>query len=146
LLSPGAPTGLIWALTGACAGAAIGAAVSVARRTGAPVAVMFPVAIFLSLWVSPHTLIYEWALLIPAAVVLWERFPTRRDAWLVLFLPAWLALTVSTTFSLVQMKYTGLPVTFQVSIPVQGIVGWLVMRELARARTVDSSSPVAATE
>jgi hypothetical protein len=143
LLLPGAPAGLIWTLTGACAGAAIGGAVWVARRTGAPVAVMFPVAIFLSLWVSPHTLIYEWALLIPAAVVLWERFPARRDAWLALFFPVWLALTVSTSFALVQIKQMALPVTFQVSVPVLGAVGWLVMRELAR--TVDSLNPAPAS-
>jgi hypothetical protein len=144
LLLPGAPAGLIWTLTGACAGAAIGGAVWVARRTGAPVAVMFPVAIFLSLWVSPHTLIYEWALLIPAAVVLWERFPARRDAWLALFFPVWLALTVSTSFALVQIKQMALPVTFQVSVPVLGAVGWLVMRELAR--TVDSLNPAPASK
>jgi hypothetical protein len=105
---------------------------------------MFPVAIFLSLWVSPHTLIYEWALFIPAAVVLWERFPACRDAWLVLFFPAWLALTVSTSFALVQIKQMALPVTFQVSVPVLGVVGWLVMRELAR--TVDSLNPAPASK
>ena len=43
-------------------------------RTGAPVTVMFPVAVFLSLWASPHALVYEWALLVAAAVVLWLVF------------------------------------------------------------------------
>jgi alpha-1,2-mannosyltransferase len=129
MLLPGAGPAVIWALTAACALAAIGVAAWVARRTGAPVAVMFPVAVFLSLWVSPHTLIYEWALLILAAVVLWEQFPERRNAWLCVFAPAWAALAVSTPLSLLQIKFLQLPVVVQVSIPVMGFVGWRVARE-----------------
>lgn len=119
-------------LAGLCAVAAIGGAVWVHRRTGGPTDVMFPVAVSLSQWVSPHTLIYEWALLLAAAVVLWERFPDRRDAWLPLFALAWLALTVSTTATLVQVRYLHLPGQLQVSIPVLGYVGYRVFRELGR--------------
>jgi hypothetical protein len=130
MLLPGAGPAVLWGLTAACALAAVGVAGWVARRTGAPVAVMFPVAVFLSLWVSPHTLIYEWALLIPAAIVLWERFPERRDVWLCLFAPAWAALAVSTPLALMQIKFLQLPVVLQVSIPVLAVVGWRVAREL----------------
>jgi hypothetical protein len=133
LLLPEAPAWLAWALAGVCALAAIGGAVSVHVRTGGPVAVMFPVAVFLSLWVSPHTLIYEWALLLAAATVLWERFPDRRDTWLTWFAVAWAALTVSTTATLVQLRHLSLPVAVQVSIPVMAVVGYRVFRELARA-------------
>lgn len=131
LLLPGWPA-IALVLTLAFAFAGVGVAVWVAVRTGAPVGVMFPVAIFLTLWASPHSLIYEWALLIPAAVVLWERFPARRDAWLCLFALAWAALAVSTTFALVQIK-AQLPVALQVSVPVLGVVGWLAARELVRS-------------
>jgi hypothetical protein len=120
-------------LAGVCAAAAIGGAVWLQRRTGGPTDVMFPAAVFLSLWVSPHTLIYEWALLIAAAVVLWERFPARRDTWLPLFTLAWLALTISTTATLVQVRYLHLPAQLQVSIPVLGYVGFRVFRDLGRA-------------
>ena len=58
---------------------------------------MFPVAVFLSLWASPHALVYEWALLIAVAVVLWTDFPDSRDAWLSLFALAWVGLAVRNT-------------------------------------------------
>lgn len=122
---------VILVLATVCSLAGIGIALWVARRTGAPIAVMFPVAVFLSLWASPHTLIYEWALLIPAAVVLWERFPNRRDAWRCLFATAWAALAVSTPLAMVQRRLLHWSVVLQVSIPVLGVIGWLVARQLA---------------
>jgi hypothetical protein len=129
LLLPGWPAAY-WAPTLLVTAVSVAAAWRVARRTGGPVAVMFPVAVFLSLWVSPHALVYEWALLVAAAVVLWERFPDRRDAWLGLFALAWLALTVSTP--LAKWQITHWPVAVQVSVPVLGAVGWLAARELGR--------------
>jgi hypothetical protein len=131
MLLPEASPVLLWGLTLACGLAAIAAAWWVARRTGAAVASMFPVAVFLSLWVSPHALIYEWALLVPAAVVLWECLPERRDAWLCLFAVAWCVLAASTPLAKVQIDYLHPPAVLQVAVPVMGLVGWLAMRELA---------------
>lgn len=124
---------VILGLAAASALAGVGVAAWAAWRTGGPVDVMFPLAVFLSLWASPHALIYEWALLVAAAVVLWERFPDRRDAWLPLFAVAWLALGTSTTVAKLQIDRQW-PVVLQVSVPVLAVVGWLVARELVRAR------------
>jgi alpha-1,2-mannosyltransferase len=132
LLLPGAGPGLIWALTLVLVVPMIGAAAWLCRRTGAAVAVMFPVAVFLSLWVSPHVLVYEWSLLIAAALVLWERFPERRDAWLCLFTLTWAVLAASTPLAKVQIDYLKTPGTAQLAVPIMGIVGWLAIRELAR--------------
>ncbi|HJZ54306.1 MAG TPA: glycosyltransferase family 87 protein, partial [Gemmataceae bacterium] len=125
-------------------------------RTGGPLRVMFPVAVFLSLWASPHTLIYEWALIVAAAVVLWERLPERRDAWLTLFAMTWGVLLVSTILAQFQTEGLGMdlgflrfrieggfPVVFQLSVPVLGAVGVLAARELGTvARSpVDRSRP-----
>jgi hypothetical protein len=123
---------LVIALAGACSLAGLAGAWWVKQRTGAPVAAMFPIAIFLSLWASPHTLIYEWALLVAAAVVLWEEFPAQRAAWLVLFTLTWLALGSSTPLAALQLR-ADFPVVVQVAVPVMGIVGWLTARELVRA-------------
>ena len=132
LLLPGASAGVIWGLTLACAGVAVGGAVWVKRRTGAPVAVMFPVAVFLSLWVSPHTLVYEWALLVPAAVVLWERFPDRRPTWVGLFVTGWVVLAASTPLAKVQIDHLDPYPVVQIAVPVMGVVAWLTFRELAK--------------
>lgn len=130
LLLPDAPPALTWALAAACALAAVAGAAWLHRRTGGPLAVMFPVAVFLSLWASPHVLIYEYALLLAAAVVLWERLPARRDTWLVLFAAAWAVLAVSTTAALVQLRHLGWPGALQLSIPVLAVVGFRVVRAL----------------
>ena len=95
---------------------------------------MFPVAVFLSLWLSPHALIYEWAILVPAAVVLWKEFPGRRDAWLCLFTAGWLALLVSTTLAKGQIDFLPPGPVVQVAVPAMGWVGWRVARELATPR------------
>ncbi len=131
LLLPGLPRAH-WPLAGACSLAGVWVAWRVKRASGAPVAVMFPVAVFLSLWASPHALVYEWALLVAAAVVLWEARPASRDAWLCLFALAWLALAVTTPLAHVQER-AGFPVTLQIAVPVMGVVGWLAARELARS-------------
>ncbi|MCS6864615.1 MAG: glycosyltransferase family 87 protein [Gemmataceae bacterium] len=123
---------LVLALAGICSLAAIAGAWWVKQRTGAPVAVMFPIAIFLSLWASPHSLIYEWALLVAAAIVVWDEFPSQRDAWLVLFALAWIGLGISTTLAAVQLRAQW-PVVLQVAVPVIGLVGALAAREWVRA-------------
>lgn len=131
LLFPKLPE-VYWPLTAACAVAGIAVAWRVKRATGAPVAVMFPVAVFLSLWASPHALVYEWALLVAAAVVLWNRFPASRDCWFCLFALAWVALAVTVPLAKMQdtMKETAI---LQVGVPLLGLVGWFAARELARS-------------
>lgn len=131
LLLPGLPE-VYWPLAVACSFVGIAVAWRVKQKTGAPVAVMFPVAVYLSLWASPHALVYEWALLLSAAVVLWERFPASRDVWLCLFALTWVALAVSTPLARMQ-QMSGWPVVLQVGVPVLGLVGWLAARESARS-------------
>lgn len=131
LLLPGLPA-VYWTLAALCSLGGVLVAWRLNRRTGAPVAVMFPAAVFLSLWASPHALVYEWALAVATAVVLWEKFPASRNAWLCIFALAWLALAVSV--SLAKMQVTaGWPVVVQVGVPVLGLAGWLAARELARS-------------
>jgi alpha-1,2-mannosyltransferase len=135
MLLPGFPAGVYWALAGVVSAVCIAVAWRVGRSTGAPVAVMFPVAVFLSFYASPHALIYEWTLVVAAGIVLWELFPERRDVWLCLFAVVWVVLAASTPLSFVQEKFPALPCVVQISVPVMGIVGWRVARELMRARS-----------
>jgi hypothetical protein len=132
LLLPGLPKDVYLLLAAGCSLAGVALAWGVKRRTGAPVAVMFPVAVFLSLWASPHALVYEWALLVAAAVVLWKEFPDSRDAWLCLFALAWVGLAVAVPLAKSQIAAKW-PVAVQVAVPVLGLVGYLAARELARS-------------
>jgi hypothetical protein len=134
MLAPGLPAGIYWAAGAIVTALCVVVAWSIKRRTGAPVAIMFPVAVFLSLYASPHALIYEWTLAFAAGVVLWERIPERRDAWLCLFALAWVVLAASTPIAQVQERVLGLPRVLQISVPVMALVGGLVARELMTVR------------
>jgi alpha-1,2-mannosyltransferase len=138
MLVPGLPANAYWAFAVVVAAASIAVAWRVAQRSGAPVAVMFPIAVFLSLWASPHALIYEWALLVAAGIVLWERFPDSRAVWLCLNAIVWVVLAVSTPLSLVQEKFLRLPMAVQISVPMLGWVGWRTARELMKARSIEA--------
>jgi hypothetical protein len=133
LLIPGWPQ-VYWPLALCCSAAGVLVAWRLSRRTGAPVAAMFPAAVYLSLWASPHALVYEWALAVASAVVLWEKFPASRDAWVCIFALAWLALAVSVPLAHTQIERWKWPVAVQVGVPVLGLAGWLAARELARSR------------
>jgi len=131
MLLPGRPH-VYWPLTLALVAVSIAVAYRLERRTAGALPVLYPVAVFLSLWASPHALIYEWAIALAAAVVIWERFPARRDVWLCWFALAWVALAVSTVVAKVQIDLE-LPFTIQVSIPALGVVGWRITQELTRS-------------
>lgn len=82
----------------------------------------FAAAVFATLWGSPHTMVYEWALAVLPAVVLWQARPGRRDLWLPLFAGAWVVLFLSTPLTKAQLALTGGAV--QVSVPVLAWIGW----------------------
>ena len=45
---------------------------------------------------------------------------------------AWVALAASTPLAKVQIDYLKLPRVLQVAVPVMGLIGWLVVRELGK--------------
>jgi hypothetical protein len=134
MLVPGLPSMAYWGLGGTISVVCVVIAWRIKQRSDARVATMFPVAVFLSLYASPHALIYEWALALAAGIVLWERFPAERDRWLCLFALSWVVLAASTPLSLVQERFLHSPAVVQISVPVMGLVGWLAARGLMAAR------------
>jgi hypothetical protein len=134
MLLPGVagwPT-VLWVVTAA---AGVAAFVRVWRANRDDVPVLFGASTLLMLWVSPHALIYEWAVAVVPAVLWRHARPDLRGRWLVLFAAAWAVLFVSTDAGMVQnwvQKRLGVehPVIVQISIPVVGWVGWRAMRLL----------------
>jgi len=113
------------------------------KHRGEP-AVMFAVAIFLTLWASPHTMIYEWSLAIIPAVLLWERVPEKRDDWRLIFALAWIALMISTPIARFLFESTqdahGHGWAIQLSVPVLGIIGIWAARVLRGTETTRSDN------
>jgi hypothetical protein len=97
---------------------------------------MFAAAIFLTLWASPHTMIYEWTLAVIPALLLWDRVPQKRTEWLVIFALAWVAFFISTPiarglFKLTENKEAGIKGwAIQLSVPVVAILAIWTMRIL----------------
>jgi alpha-1,2-mannosyltransferase len=88
----------------------------------------FAGAVFATLWGSPHTMTYEWALAVLPAVILWDLRPDRRAEWLPLFAVAWAVLFISTPLTKAQLGHLGVAV--QLSVPVLAWVGLRVERAL----------------
>jgi hypothetical protein len=140
MLLPGLPR-LALALTAVCSLAGVAAFVWLWRKRRGEPAAVFAAAVFLTVWVSPHTPLYDWSVVVAAAVVLWTRYPDRRAVWLTLFATAWLALAVSTP--LAKWQYQPGSPAVQLSVPVLGAVGWLAVRALADVKTPDEPTPSA---
>lgn len=76
----------------------------------------FGVAVVLSLWLTPHAMIYDLALLLIPAMILWHELPGWRDRWRPLYALVWLVTLISGPLTYLQLRW--LPATVQVSIPV----------------------------
>src|SRR5262249_28948106 len=92
------------------------------------VPVLFAMAVFVTLWASPHTMTYEWALAGIPAVLLWDSRPEQQPTWLVLFAIAWVALFLSAPLAKAQVQTLGIAI--QLSVPVMAFVGIRASRAL----------------
>jgi hypothetical protein len=86
------------------------------RRHADDRSLMFAAAIFATLFGSPHTMIYEWSLIILSACILWTIRPNQRPQWLILFAVVWIVLFISTPLTKLQLDLTGYAI--QISVPV----------------------------
>ncbi len=69
----------------------------------------------LTLWTSPHAMIYDWTILLIPAVLLWQELPHLRAGWKVLYGVIWLATFVSGLLTFAQLQR--LPFAVQISVP-----------------------------
>lgn len=89
---------------------------------------LYAVAVCLTLWVSPHAMIYDWAVLLIPAVMLWEIYTPLRHTWKPLFAFLWIITFLSGPLTVAQIKI--LPVAIQISLPALGIVAAFVLKTL----------------
>jgi len=98
------------------------------RRYRSQHALLFAGAICLTLWVTPHAMIYDWTLLLIPAVLLWRQAPHLREEWKTLFAWVWLVALVSGQLTYAQLKV--LPFAVQISVPVLLLAIYLAYRGL----------------
>jgi hypothetical protein len=115
LLMPGLPA-LSETLALLSSGAGIVVFIFFWRKLRCEPALLFAGAICLTLWITPHAMIYDLTILLIPAVLFWEKRPDCRGLWKVLFALIWIATFLSGSLTLGQLKV--LPFAVQVSIPV----------------------------
>ncbi len=76
----------------------------------------FAGAVILTLWISPHFLVYDWAILLLPALLYWNIFRDQQPILKALFAIVWLAIFVSGPLTVAQLKI--LPFALQLSMPV----------------------------
>jgi alpha-1,2-mannosyltransferase len=97
------------------------------KRHARDVRVMFAATVFATLWGSPHTMTYEWALVVIPAVLLLDGRPDLRETWLPLFAIVWVVMFIGTPLTKGQLELTKgyfetTGVAIQVSVPVLAFV------------------------
>ncbi len=90
------------------------------RRFQSAPRLRFAAMILLTLWISPHFLIYDWSILILPTLLLWQTFPDQRRVLKTLFALPWLAIFISGSLTYLQLQI--LPVALQISMPVLTLV------------------------
>lgn len=88
-------------------------------------------AVYFTLMVSPHALVYEWSLVLIPAVIWWREYPENRDRWLVLYAIPWVVLLVGTQAAKYQSQWFG-GFAIHFSPFVLTVMGFVFARELGR--------------
>jgi len=91
----------------------------------------FAAAVALTLWVTPHAMIYDWAVLLIPAVLLWEEVPEGRGRWRALYALVWLATFLGDPLTYGQWRWLHRAV--QVTVPVLGFVLYKCARSEPRS-------------
>jgi alpha-1,2-mannosyltransferase len=102
---------------------------------------LFAGMICLTLWMNPHAMIYDWAVLLIPAVLLWRQMPHFRGEWKVLYASIWLVTFCSSLLTWAQLQF--LPFAVQISVPAYLIVILLSYRFLRSPPQPDLVSPQA---
>jgi hypothetical protein len=94
-------------------------------------AILFAMSIPLTLWLSPHALLYEWHLLIVSGLLLWRFVPSQRTAWSVAIAALFVLSLVGPPLTQFQLKW--LPYAFHLVVPAFGMLTWWALRRLEPA-------------
>lgn len=127
LLLPGA-TAWHWPLAAVCSLLAVAWFVGVWRKHRNDLAVMFGAVAFVTLWGSPHALIYEWSVLGVTGILWWPRLAHVPAARFLLYGAGWVTMFVSTHLAEAILNLQGGPTDFPRYAPQ---VSMIVMAFLA---------------
>lgn len=95
--------------------------------------VLYAAAICLTLWLTPHAMVYDWAIALIPALLLWRARPDLQGELRAIFALFWVALLLSGPLTLAQLRL--LPFALQISVVLWGwALVWLWRRLRAPAQ------------
>jgi alpha-1,2-mannosyltransferase len=101
-------------------------------------ALTFAAAICLTLWATPHAIIYDWTLLLIPAVLWWQHMPEQRAELRIIYVLIWIVAFVSGPLTFLQLRW--LPFAVQISVPALLLAFYLVYRRLRQPDPVQGIS------
>jgi alpha-1,2-mannosyltransferase len=96
---------------------------------------LFASAICLTIWSTPHAMIYDWSILLIPAILFWQAFPQLRYFWTSVFSLIWIATFLSGPLTVLQLKI--LPIAIQIAIPVIAWIYFATYQQIIRNRIQD---------
>lgn len=99
-------------------------------------------AICLTLWITPYVMVYDWSILVIAAILLWQARPQQHPAWEVLYAIMWVVMFISSALTAIQWRFLG--IALQISVPMLALVlaaTYQVLREAAPLRKAPAGAP-----
>jgi hypothetical protein len=90
------------------------------QKNRANKSLIFAGAICLTIWITPHAMIYDWSILIIPAIIFWQAFPHLKPLLKTMYALTWVATFLSTPLTLAQLNI--LPVAIQISVPILFLV------------------------
>ena len=91
---------------------------------------VFAAVICLTIWITPHAMIYDWSILLIPAVLFWQARPELKNLWKPMFALIWIATFLSGPLTFLQLKI--LPFAIQVSIPILLLVLLITNKSLTK--------------
>jgi len=96
---------------------------------------LYTAAIILTIWITPHAMIYDWSILLIPAILLWDNYPAMQGLWKPLYALIWIATFISGPLTYGQLKI--LPIAFQVSLPVFLLVLIITFKSLLSKSNIE---------
>jgi len=87
---------------------------------------LFAGAICLTIWITPHAMIYDLSILLIPAILLWQARPRLRMIWRPLFALIWIVTLLSGPLTFAEKNYFNLAI--QLSIPVLFLVYYIIFK------------------
>ncbi len=111
------------------------------RRHRRDFRLIFAGAICLTLWITPHAMIYDWSILIIPAILFIQAMPDLQPSWKATYALVWIATFISGPLTLGQLKI--LPVAIQVSVPILFFVFLTIYQRLKLSVSVNEKLEMA---